>query len=178
MKVSLDFSIRVDDVAVPSKTLLAEPEKYREAINANGALEGAVLVELDGERHCGEYFDPLLRLGAQWIRRLPWVLAGDTETVAFRDSEHCFGFVPTGDSVELSFFVGSSAEVEEYVVEPSLVRLDAFVKESLSLCERLVEAVRALSPSLVEEDEECRDLIASLAEAKEAWRTHQLHQRR
>jgi hypothetical protein len=178
MKVALDYRIRVDDAVLDSSTLLGSLDKYRDALVKAGTIEGAIVLKLDNESHAGDYFDPILRLGGQWIRKLPWVLGGDTETVAFRDSEHCFGFVPAGDSVELSFFQGPESEVEEYIVEPSTVRLDAFAKESIRLCERLVELVKAVNPSLLENDEDCRELVASLEEGRNAWRDYQLHNRR
>ncbi len=178
MTVALDYNIRVDDDVVDSKTLVANLEKYRDALSKASTIEGAIVVTLDGEPHAGDYFDPILRLGGQWIRKLPWVLGGDTETVAFRNSEHCFGFVPAGDSVELSFFVGSETEVEEYVLEPSTVRLDAFAKESISLCERLINLVKKVNPALLDTDEDCRELTASLDEGRNAWRDYQLHNRR
>lgn len=177
MKVALDYRIRVDDTDVDSSTMLASIEKYRDAL-LQGPIEGAIVVMLDGEPHVGEYHDPIFRLGAQWIRKLPWVLGGDTETVAFRNSEHCFAFVPAADSVELSFFLGSENEVEEYILEPSVVRLDAFAKESIRLCERLVAFARALDPAMLDTDDDCRELVASLEEGRNAWRDYQLHNRR
>lgn len=178
MKVALDYRIRVDEAAVDSKTFAANLDVYREKLATAPTIEGAIVVLLDGEPHCEEYFDPLLRLGAQWIRKLPWILGGDTETVAFRDSEHCFGFVPAGDSVELSFFAGSETEVEEYIVEPATVRLDAFAKESIRLCERLIELVQAVHPALLDSNDDARELVTSLEEGRNAWRDYQIHNRR
>jgi hypothetical protein len=178
MKVALDYRIRVDDAVLESNTLLANLDKYREALSKAGSIEGSIVVYLDGEPQAGDIFDPILRLGGLWIRKLPWVLGGDTETVAFRDSEHCFGFVPAGDSVELSFFQGAESEVEEYIVEPATVRLDAFAKETIKLCERLVELVKAVNPAALDSDEDCKELVASLEEGRNAWRDYQLHNRR
>jgi hypothetical protein len=178
MKVALDYRIRIDEVALDSKEFVASLDKYRETLGKTPNVEGAIVVLLDGEPYCGDYFDPLLRLGAQWIRKLPWVLGGDTETVALRNSEHCFGFVPAGDSVELSFFLGSETEVEEYILEPATVRLDAFARESIRLCERLVDVVKTANPALLDTSEDCRELVESLAEGRNAWRDYQLHSRR
>ena len=178
MKVAIDYRIRVDDAVLDSTTLAADLAKYREVLAKAATIEGAIVVVLDGEPHCGDYFDPLFRLGAQWIRKVPWVLGGDTETVTFRDSAYCFGIVPAGDSIELSFFLGSETEVEEYVLDPATVRLDAFTKESLRLGERLIDLAKAVNPALLEDNEDCRDLVVSLDEARNAWRDYQLHNRR
>src|SRR5437868_3777731 len=112
MKLTLDFRIRVGDEIAEAQAVQSKPELAKQVAEA-GALEGALVLFLDGAPHCEEFVEPLLRLGDQWIRKLPWVLGGDTETVAYRNTEHCFAFTPAGDSVEVSFFLGSESEVEE-----------------------------------------------------------------
>lgn len=178
MKFALDFLIKVDEESIDSKTLLAKPDAYKASIAETAVLEGALVITLDGESHCEEYIDPILRLGDQWIRKLSWVLGGDTETVAYRNTEHCFAFVPEGDSVEVSFFLGSETEVEEYVIEPTNVRLETFASESIRLCERILELLGKVSPAMLESNDDAKDLKNSLEEAKRAWRDYQLHNRR
>ncbi len=178
MKVALDYCIRVGDALVDSKTIGDKLDAYRDQIMGEPIVEGTLLLILDGTPYGGDLVDPIFRLGGQWIRKLPWILTGDTETVAYRNSEHCVAFVPAGESIEVSLFTGSENEVEEYLVEPSTVRLDAFAKELIRLVERLVELARALSPSLLETNEDCRELVASLDEGRKAWRDYQVHNRR
>ena len=178
MKFALDFNIAVGDSTVDLASFLSKVDKYRSEASDISALEGRIIVMLDGRDVCGEYSDPLVRLADQWLRKLPWIIGGDTETVALRNSEHCFAFVPAGESVEFSYFLGSETEVEEYVVEPSTVRLDSFVTESIRFGERLVELVRAVDAGLLDVNEDCRDLMTSLNEGKRAWRDHQIHLRR
>src|SRR5208337_1341782 len=122
---------------------------FKGQITDIGALEGAVVMKVDGKCICGDQFDPIVRLCGQWVGKIPWILAGDTETVALRQSEHCFAFVPAGESVEISYFVGSESEVEEYIVEPTTVRLEAFATQTLEMAERVVEMVRSAEPSLL-----------------------------
>ncbi len=177
MKLALDFLLRLGDEVIDSKTVLEKADTFKERIKGEALLEGAVVVRLDSKAYCQETFDPILRLGGQWVRKLPWILTGDTETVAYRNSEHCFAFVPAGDSVEMSFFVGSENEVEEYLLEPANVRIDTFATESLKLVERLLEMVRKVSPSL-DGNDDARELKDSLEEGKKAWRDYQLHNRR
>jgi hypothetical protein len=178
MKLALDYRLRVDDDVVDSQTLVTKLDSFKDTLAKAGTWEGVLVVKLDGELHCEELVEPIIRLGDQWIRKLPWILTGDTETVAYRNSEHCFAFVPEGDSVEMSFFVGSENEVETYVVEPTNVRLAEFANESIKLGERLLELVKRINPALVETDEDCRDLRGSLEEGRKAWRDYQLHNRR
>jgi hypothetical protein len=178
MKFNLDFRILVGDEGVDGGTVESQLDAHRDTLADIGDVEGAIVVKLDGEDNCADYYDPLLRLADQWVRKIPWVVAGDTETVALRNSEHCFAFVPAGESVEFSFFAGSELEIEEYVVEPTTIRLETFATESIGLAERLLELVRTVNPELLESNEDCRDLSASLEEGRKAWRDYQIHQRR
>jgi hypothetical protein len=178
MKLALDYKLRIDEDLVDSQTLATKLDAYKERLAKTPLWEGALILKLDGTEHCEEFVDPILRLGDQWIRKLPWVLTGDTETVAYRNSEHVFAFVPEGDSVELSFFLGSENEVEEYVIEPSNVRLAEFANESIKLGERLLDLVKKVNPALLDSVDDIRDLKNSLDEGRKAWRDHQLHNRR
>jgi len=178
MNFVLDYKVRIDDKELDSRAFTKDIAAYKSQITDIGALEGAVVMNVDGKVVCGEQFDPIVRLCGQWVGKVPWILAGDTETVALRQSDHCFAFVPAGESVEISFFVGSESEVEEYIVEPTTVRLDAFATETLQMAERLVEMVRATETSLLNGHEDVKDLLLSLEEGRKAWRDHQLHNRR
>jgi hypothetical protein len=178
MNFVLDYKIRIDGNELDSRAFAKDIATYKSKLADVGALEGAIVMQIDGKAVCGEQYDPIVRLLGQWVGKIPWILAGDTETVALRHSEHCFAFVPAGESVEISFFVGSESEVDEYIVEPTTVRLEAFATETLKMAERVVEMIRAAEPSLLERHEDVRDLMLSLADGRKAWRDHQLHNRR
>lgn len=178
MKFELDYKVHVADDVVDSAALAKGIETYRDALKEPGAISGFISVRVDGATLGEEYGEPLLRLVAEWVRKLPWILGGDTETVPFRNSEQCYGFMPAGDSVELSLFEGTETEIEEYIIEPTTVWMNQFASETVNLAERLVELVRGVTPELLDTDEDCRDLVTSLEEASKAWRDHQLHQRR
>lgn len=178
MKFELDFKFLIGEEGVDTKVFLAHVEENRDDLGDVGDMEGAIVVRIDGVEKCGEYFDPILRLTDQWVRKISWILGGDTETVAFRNSEHCFAFVPAGDAIEFSFFVGSESEIEEYVVDPTTVHLQAFTTETLSVGERLLEVIRAIDPEQLETHEDCRELRSSLDEGRKAWRDYELHKGR
>lgn len=178
MKFTLDFSVDAADRSVNSASFLKEIDSHRSELSDVSTVEGRIVIRLNGNDVCGEYSDPIVRLLDQWLRKLPWIIGGDTETVALRNSEACFAFVPAGESVELSYFQGSESEIEEYIVEPTTVRLEAFVTESIGAGDRLIQLVRAIDAGLLTSSEDCKDLQTSLAEAKRAWREHQLHNRR
>jgi hypothetical protein len=178
MKFSLDFDLDTADTSVDSATFLKKIDSYRDQLSEITDLEGRVIVRIDGKDVCGEYSDPIVRLVDQWLRKLPWIIGGDTETLALRNSEHCFAFVPAAESVEVSYFLGSEMEIEEYIVDPVTIRLDGFVTESLAMGDRLIGILKAGDAKLLDSSEDCKDLQTSLNEAKRSWREYQLHQRR
>ena len=180
MKFSLDalFDAQADGTLVPSGALVAQLQEGRPLAEDVVATCGRIALVVDGEDVFGEHADPVVRLVDSWLRKLPWVISGDTETVALRNSEQCFAFVPAAESVEISFFHGSEAEIEEYVTEPLNCRLDVFVRESLAMGQRVLDVVRTVDAELLQANEDCRDLQTSLDEAKRAWHDYELHNRR
>ena len=78
------------------------------------------------------------------------------------DSEHCFAFVPTGDGVEISFYVGTESEIEDYVLEPFTVPLEAFVEQSLVMGQRMLDVVRVLDASAQEIVEQAKRTSAKV----------------
>jgi hypothetical protein len=178
MKFSLQHRIRVGNDAKPVAELLSNIDRYRDELGDPSAIEGAMVCNVDGVEYCADLFEPIFRLSDQWIRKLPWILGGDTETVQFRNSEHCFAFMPAGEGVEFSVYVGAEMEVEEYVLEPTTVRLDQFATESIRVVEQLVSLVKKLDPDLAQSNDDARELVSSLDEGRKAWREHQLRARR
>ena len=181
MKFSLEALIakETDDDAVVSATELESAADLSAEASDLANAEGRLVASVDGTELFGEYIqEPIVRLVDGWLRKLPWIIGGDTETVALRNSEQCFAFVPTGESVELTFFVGTEAEIEEYIAEPTVVRLELFVEQSLAVGQRMVRLLRRLDESLLETNEDCRDLLTSLTEAERAWHDYELHNRR
>jgi hypothetical protein len=178
MKFTLTAHLDIGESTLDAETFLQQADALRDQVEDISLHEGRLVLGLDGEEALREYSDPIVRLMDGWLRKLPWIIGGDTETVALRNSEQCFAFVPAGDSVELSFFTGSETEIEDYILEPTTVRLEAFVTETLQAAEDLLTVVRALNADWVQQNEDCRDLVTSLQEAQRVWHDHQLHARR
>ena len=178
MKFTLDVHLDADDSTLGAAAYIARVAELRPQVKDVSSHEGRLVLGFDGAEACREYSDPIVRLMDGWLRKLPWIIGGDTETVALRNSEQCFAFVPAGDSVEVSFFTGSETEIEDYILEPTTVRLEAFVIETLAAADSLNALIAALDPKLSTDNEDCRDLQVSLAEAKRVWHDHQLHARR
>lgn len=179
MKFELVLKILVDDdtdAVIPD--VIQNAESYKEALSSMHSLEGRLVCAINGKTVSDDYGDPILRLAHIWLSKVAWVIGGDTETVALRDSERCFAFVPTGESVEISFFNGTEEEIEDYVFEPTHVRLEDFAKQSIRVGEELSELVSAVDSSLWESDEDCKDLKTSVEEAKKAWHDFEIHRGR
>ena len=178
MKFSLDCIIRIAEQDYDFTTLV----KSLTAVSGDNLYAknwtGTLLLRIDGQEYARDIDDPVVRLLGQWLSKIPWILSGDTETVAFRNSEHCFAFVPAGDGVEISFYVGSDSEIEDYIFEPTTIRFDLFIKESLRIGDSLINCIKAADAQCLEKDEDCRDLRTALDEAKKSWRDYQVHQRR
>jgi hypothetical protein len=63
-------------------------------------------------------------------------------------------------------------------LEPTTVRLEVFVSESIRIGESLMAVIKAVDANLIQSNEDCKDLVTSLSEAKRTWRQYLLHQRR
>ena len=179
MTFSIDFVVTHDDAAHPLAQVLAQPGLCAATFGPVRDLVGRLAIVIDGQEAPAAYEEPMLRLVDLWLRKIPWIVGGDTETVTLRNSEHCFAFVPAGNSVELSFFAGTESEIEESLLEPVTVKTDIFVAGVLSLGERVWTLCQRTDGAAAEaSDDPVRDLQTSLTEARRAWRDHQLHQRR
>ena len=178
MKLLLSYQLDLDDGPLSAEELESNLEGNLARLSEIVSEEGRVVVIVDGEDVCGDYSEPLIRLVDQWLRKVNWLISGDTETLPFRNSEQCFGFVPTGKGVEFSFYDGTELEIEEYIVEPVLFHLERLVLESVALGERVETLLTQVNPELVIIDSDCADLKRALEELKASWRNHQLHERR
>jgi hypothetical protein len=178
MKLKIDFRARSADSAqtISSAELLSSPAAHRDAIGDVGAMKGAIILQDEADAALDVY-DPLLRLTERWVSKVSWVIGGDTETVAHRDSEHCFAFVPAGDGVEISFYVGTESEIEDYIIEPFTVGLEGYVTQSIALGDNVLSLVRSLDPDALDANEDCRDLKRNLDEAREAWKEYKRQRR-
>jgi hypothetical protein len=176
MKFELDLEFECATERLSLSAALERPERL--CADTPEIHEWMGCIKIQRSPDTGDYADPIIRLVTLWLRKLPWVLAGDTETVALANSEQCFAFVPAGESVEWSFFTGSETEIEEYIVEPTTARLDQFVQESLRIGDELLQLLRKMDAHLLESHEDCKDLQISFTEAQRAWREQKLRQRR
>jgi hypothetical protein len=177
MKFQLDYRVEISDEPVSSAEIPDKIEEHRDELVKIDDLYGEIVLQAMGDagQDSGAVSEPIIRLTERWLRKLQWVIGGDTETIPCMNSEHCFAFVPAGESVEISLFIGDESEVEEYLVEPVTVRLELLVNESLRLAKALIGLVETIEPSLLESNDGCKELGAVLGEVAQAWREHQQH---
>jgi hypothetical protein len=177
MKFSLDYKVSAQEGKVSSEQVLQNIDRYRGDLCPPEQLEGSLVLFLEGKEVPLDYSEPLLRLMAVWLRKAMWAMGGDTETLALRNSEECFGLIPTGSSVEVSFFTGTEEEIEEFVLAPTKIQVSQLMTSSLSTAERLI-AMLEKACGKVDEDVDFQDLRIALGEARQAWRDKELHERR
>lgn len=178
MKFELAVNLLIDDDEVDVPHATSNAEELKEQLSSLHALEGRLVCSINGKVVSDDYSDPILRLVHIWLSKVAWVIGGDTETVALRDSERCFAFVSAGESVEVSFFTGTEEEIEEYIFEPTHVRLDDFAVQSIRVGEELSGLIDAVDSSLWTSHEDCKDLRTSIDEAKKAWHDYEIHRGR
>lgn len=176
MKFSLAIKIDTDGGAMALADIRANAADHADLMKDISAVEGALVVTVDGQSYCEDLMEPIFRVAGTFIGKVRWVLGGDTETVPFRNSEHCFALAPAGESVELAFFVGNEMEVEEYVLDPTNIPFDVFVPVAISAMQELADLGAKLSPNS-RDNEDYSDLLVSLDETKAAWKDYQLHRR-
>jgi hypothetical protein len=110
--------------------------------------------------------DPLMHLCTMWMLKVPWVITGDEEVVALRNSPYCYGFEPAGSQVRIYFYEGTEGEVENLLVEPVGVPIKDFVPASLQMGRDMLSWA---TQCLGEEQEEVVELRTALEEAENAW---------
>jgi hypothetical protein len=178
MNFAINFKVDVDDALVGSSTVIENIADYRESLGELAYWQGNLVVSFGGEDNELDFSEPLVRLAGGWLRKIPWLIGGDTETLALRNSAQCFAFVPTGSAIEVSFFDGDESEIEDYVVQPNTAPIDQFVEASLGFGRQVIAMIDAFDSSLMGSDDDCLDLAKSVGEATSSWRESQLKQRR
>lgn len=174
MNFRIEFTIAVGEHSLTSVAALEQGAD----LDVGPALTGTLVFHFGDRVEAPDFDEPLVRLAGSWLRKTRWLVGGDTETLPLRNSEQCFAFIPTGGAVEISFFEGDEAEIDEYIIDPVTVRMDEFAKAALGFGRGLIAILERKNPDFFRTDEDCKDLKASLADAEAAWRDHQVHQRR
>jgi hypothetical protein len=177
MELLLNLEFELDDQRFTIETLVGDFESHQDKLADIVREEGRILVANPAIKDSGDYSEPLIRLAGQWLRKLKWIIAGDSETIPFRNTEQCFAFMPAAGGVEVSLFGGTELEVEEYIFEPITVPLKTLVKASVDMGDALVGLIEKVDASLLESDEDCKDLKTDLEESKKAWHSYELRRR-
>ena len=83
MKVSLELHFLNEDASVTSAEKLLNDNALLEDFDDIRYVEGRIQASFDDEKIEVDYEEPILRLVNQWVRRVPWIIGGDTESIAF-----------------------------------------------------------------------------------------------
>ena len=167
----------MDDQHFSVETLINDFDSHKDNLSDIVREEGRISVNHNCRQDSGDCNEPLIRLAGQWMRKLQWIIAGDSGNHPFRNSEQCFAFMPAGGGVELESFRGTELEVEEYIFEPVTIRLEAVITAGFEMGDALLTLLDKIDPALAEEDGDCRDLKSDLEESKKAWHNYELHRR-
>jgi len=178
MNIKLTYELDLDDGQLSADELGSNLDQHLSKLSDVLREEGRVIVLVDDKDVCTDYSDPIIRLVDQWVRKVTWVISGDTETLALRNSQQCFAFVPSGGAIELSFFDGTELEVENYLLEPVNIRLDDLVDQSLGMADNLYKVITSVDSSLFESDDDCSDFKRNLEELRKTWHDHEVRNRR
>ena len=96
MKVSLELHFLDEDAPPsPAEKLLNDAALLNDLDDIR-YVEGRIQASFDDTPIEATYEEPILRLVNQWVRRLQWIIGGDTESIAFRNSEECYGLFLLG----------------------------------------------------------------------------------
>jgi hypothetical protein len=171
MKFGLEIRILHGDKDVNTDELAKSAELAQAVLASPDGIEGAIVPTTNGKAAMDHFFDPLLPLLEQWMLKMPWCLAGDTETVFLKNSEHAFGFEPMSEALQLSFYVGQGNEVEQYVLEPLALSLENFCDESIKAVKQLVNLINKVRPG-ADQNGDVKTLKDAMQEADKALREY------
>jgi hypothetical protein len=174
MKFGLEILLTSEDKAIPlaelqkslelAKTVCANPEK----------IEGAIIPMVASKPAMEPYSDPLLPLLEQWLLKLPWLLAGDTETIPLRNQERTFGFETVSEVVDISCYLGTQNEVEEYILEPVQVPLEQLCESTIGAAKQLLRVLDQVDATFADRAADVRTLKEACVEAERALKNFRL----
>jgi len=178
MQFAISYKIEVNDEFIEPSDLVTNVEKWHDELGDMAYLEAQISLHMGDNVTVIEPTDPIIRLTESWLQKLPWILAGDTETIPMRNSAHCFAFIPAGTAVQLSFFEGDESEIEEYIVQPTNILLTEFAKGVIGLGQSVLETIKHIDEGLLVSHSDCKELSVALSEAEKSWHDYQVRGRR
>jgi len=159
--------------AVTSKALLAGVEKHKAKLQFPAAY-GAIIFSDKGKEKLDRKPDPILPLVTKFVRTIPYLIDGESETILLSESENGFLLEPSSDDVIVSCFIGDGFEPEEFLLEPTTVALKDLGEQILSMAERLRDVVKKVSPELFEDDGEGKSLEEFIDMSRTSFKTFKL----
>ena len=137
-------------------------------------LYGAVTVSRNGKEIAERRSDPIVQLMTNFVRALPYVIDGESETVLLTESANGYMFEPSGDEVLFSFFAGESYEPDEFFVEREGIDLTDFGEQVLRMSVALRDLVQKLDGQFFERDDYAKSFIEFIDIGKKAFKTFKL----
>ena len=135
---------------------------------------GAITVSRSGKEIADQKPDPVLPLVTNFVRAVPYLIDGETETVLLSESANGFSFEPSGDDIFFSFFSGDAYEPDEYYVEQTAIPIAEFGEQVLAMGERLRDIIKVADPEFFERDEYSKTLVEFIDLGRKAFKTFKL----
>ncbi len=179
MSAELDFVVYLGDPdegaeAVASKVLLTGIEKHKANIEKMAAAYGAIIFSEKGKEKIDRKPDPILPLITKFVRTIPYLIDGESETILLSESETGFLLEPAKDDVLVSCFVGDAYEPEEFLLEPTSVPLAQLGEQILSMAERMRDMLKKVSPESFDSDGDGKSLEEFIDMSRTSFKTFKL----
>ena len=159
--------------AVASKALLTGIEKHKAKLKFPAAY-GAIIFSEKGKERLERKADPILPLITKFVRTIPYLIDGESETILLSESENGFLLEPSGDDVNVSCFVGDAYEPEEFLLDPVSMELQVLGEQILSMAERMRDILKKVSPESFDNDGEGKSLEEFIDMSRSSFKTFKL----
>jgi hypothetical protein len=176
--LELDFVIYLGDPEAGAESLTSK-KALQEASRLKASLKfpdvyGAVIVSRNGKEIVPRRPDPIFSLVTNFVRSVPFIIDGETETVVLAESENGFMFEPSGEDVMFSCFAGDAYEPDELLLQPTDIPLKKLGEQVLSMGERLRDLIKQIDPGVFERDDYSKSLIEFLEMGRDRFKHYQL----
>lgn len=159
--------------AVTSKALLAGIEKHKAKLQIPAGY-GAIIFSDKGKERLERKADPILPLITKFVRTIPYLIDGESETILLSESENGFLLEPSGDDVMISCFVGDAYEPEGFLLDPTSMELQVLGEQILSMAERMRDILKKVSPESFEGDGDGKSLEEFIDTSRSSFKTFKL----
>lgn len=180
--LQLDFVVYLGDPdegaeALRSQELLENAEAHKEKLEFPSAY-GALTLRRGDEDLLSPLPDPIFGLVTNMVRSVMSVIDGEAENQRWSESEHGIAFMPNGDDVMISVFLGDPFEPDEFIVQEEEMSIADFGEQVVAMGERLEGILKTVDAEALAADDYLKALPEFVELAREAVKTYKLEKQR